>query len=300
MKRIFATMAALGLLLLLLSSASQAAELTRQALHLCAVSVIPALFPLMVASSLLVSLGCASDAGRLLAPAMERLFHCSGSGGTALLLGLLGGYPLGARTTAALLHSGEISHSEAQRLLYFCNNAGPAFIISMVGSIFGSAQTGLTLYLIHVTAALLTGFILCRKAPAAHRIATPSKVTEKSFSTALVESISGAGLTCLQLCSFITFFQVVLQLISSRTQIVQPLALGFVELTCGIVRLGAGADDFIIAAALLGWGGCSVHCQTAAVLSDTGLSLLPYLRAKLLHALLSALLAATMVFLFPQ
>ena len=299
MKRIFSTMAALGLLLLLLCSASQAAELTRQALRLCAVSVLPALFPLMAASSLLVSLGCASAAGRLLGPGMGRLFHCSGSGGTALLLGLLGGYPLGARTTASLLRSGEIDRAEAQRLLNFCNNAGPAFIISMVGSIFGSAQIGLTLYLIHVSAALLTGLILCRKAPAAHRIAAPAKVAEKPFSTALVESISGAGLTCIQLCSFITFFQVVLQLVSSHIHIVHPLALGFVELTCGIVRLGTGPCDFIMAAALLGWGGCSVHCQTAAVLADTGLSMAPYLRAKFLHGLLSAGLALVVVLLFP-
>ncbi len=298
MKRIFATMAALGLLLLLLCSAPQAAELTRQALHLCAVSVLPALFPLMAASSLLVSLGCASAAGRLLSPAMERLFHCSGSGGTALLLGLLGGYPLGAKTTAALLHSGEIDHAEAQRLLTFCNNAGPAFIISMVGSLFGSAKTGLTLYLIHVTAALLAGLLLCRKAPKQKRVSLPTKATEASFSTALVESISGAGLTCIQLCSFITFFQVVLQLVSRRIHISHPLALGFVELTCGMVRLGTTPGDFIIAAALLGWGGCSVHCQTAAVLADTGLSMAPYLRAKLLHALLSAGLAAAMVLLF--
>ncbi len=299
MKRIFSTLAALGLLLLLLCSAPQAAELTRQALHLCAVSVLPALFPLMAASSLLVSLGCASAAGQLLSAVMERLFHCSGSGATALLLGLLGGYPLGARTVAALLHSGEIDRAEAQRLLNFCNNAGPAFIISMVGSLFGSAKTGLTLYLIHVTAALLTGLLLCRKAPKPKRMAVVSPTTETPFSTALVESIGGAGLTCIQLCSFITFFQVVLQLVSKCIHISHPLALGFVELTCGVVRLGTTPGDFIIAAALLGWGGCSVHCQTAAVLADTGLSMSPYLRAKSLHALLSAGLAAAVVFLFP-
>ncbi len=298
MKRILSTIAALGLLLLLLCSASQAAELTRQALHLCAVSVLPALFPLMVASSLLVSLGCASAAGRLLSPAMERLFGCSGSGGTALLLGLLGGYPLGARTIAALLRSGEIDHPEAQRLLTFCNNAGPAFIISMVGSLFGSAKIGLSLYLIHVTAALLSGMILCRKVPRQRSISVPVTATEKSFSSALVESISSAGLTCIQLCSFITFFQVVLQLVSNSTHISQPLALGFIEMTCGVVRLGPAPGDFIAAAALLGWGGCSVHCQTAAVLADTGLAMAPYLRAKLLHGLLSAALAAAAVLLF--
>ena len=49
---------------------------------------------------------------------------------------------------------------------------------------------------------------------------------------------------------------------------------------------GAGA------AALLGWGGLSVHCQTAAVLRGAGLSLRPYLCGKALQAALSAAAAA--------
>ncbi len=298
MKQIFSALAALGLLLLLLFAAPQAAELTRQALRLCASTVLPALFPLMVASSLVVSLGCAATAGRLLSPVMGRLFRCSGSGGTALLLGLLGGYPLGARTVAALRRSGRIEAGEAQHLLHFCNNAGPAFIISMVGSHFGRAATGQLLYLIHVTAALITGFLFSRKLSSAALCSTVSSSEETPFSTALVDAIAGAGTTCLQICSFITFFQVVLQLLSQRTGLVHPLALGFVELTCGIVRLGTERWDFVAAAALLGWGGCSVHCQTAAVLRGSGVSMAPYLRAKLLHGLLSAALAAAAAPLF--
>ena len=54
-----------------------------------------------------------------------------------------------------------------------------------------------------------------------------------------------------------------------------------------------------MAAALLGWGGVSVHCQTAAVLEETELSLGRYLLAKALQAVVSALLAlAVCRFLF--
>ncbi len=38
------------------------------------------------------------------------------------------------------------------------------------------------------------------------------------------------------------------------------------ELTNGILRLAPDRGGFVLAAALLGWGGLSVHCQTAAVL----------------------------------
>ena len=50
-------------------------------------------------------------------------------------------------------------------------------------------------------------------------------------------------------------------------------------------------DPVVWAAALLGWGGLSVHGQSAAVLSGTDLPLGPYLAAKAAQAALSALLA---------
>ena len=48
----------------------------------------------------------------------------------------------------------------------------------------------------------------------------------------------------------------------------------------------------VLAAALLGWGGLSVHCQTAAVTAGSGISLRLYLPAKAVQAALSAGLAA--------
>ena len=48
----------------------------------------------------------------------------------------------------------------------------------------------------------------------------------------------------------------------------------------------------MLAAALLGWGGLSVHCQTAAVTAGSGISLRLYVPAKAVQAALSAGLAA--------
>ena len=71
-----------------------------------------------------------------------------------------------------------------------------------------------------------------------------------------------------------------------------PLAAGLLELTNGILRLTPDRRGFITAAGLLGWGGLSVHGQTAAVLSGSGVSLRRYLPAKALQGALSAVLAA--------
>ena len=52
-------------------------------------------------------------------------------------------------------------------------------------------------------------------------------------------------------------------------------------------------------AALLGWGGLSVHCQTASVLDGTNVPLDRYFLGKALQSLLSALLAAALWHVIP-
>lgn len=59
----------------------------------------------------------------------------SGEGAYAFVLGLLCGYPMGAKLTADLYHAGKISRQESEYLLTFCNNPSPAFLVTYVGQI---------------------------------------------------------------------------------------------------------------------------------------------------------------------
>ena len=75
---------------------------------------------------------------------------------------------------------------------------------------------------------------------------------------------------------------------------------GFVvELFNGICALAPTAADFVSAAALMGWGGLSVHAQTVAILCDENLSLGFYFRGKAVHAVLSAGFAFLWILFFP-
>ncbi|MBD9206992.1 MAG: hypothetical protein EGQ40_04185, partial [Clostridiales bacterium] len=73
----------------LLWDAAGAAEAVRRGIELCLASVIPALFPFFVVSSLLVSLG-AGRAARILERPFRALFRCGGAGAAAFLLGACG------------------------------------------------------------------------------------------------------------------------------------------------------------------------------------------------------------------
>lgn len=281
----------------LLWDAAGAAEAVRHGIELCLASVIPALFPFFVVSSLLVLLG-AGRAARILERPFRALFRCGGAGAAAFLLGMLGGYPVGAATVASLVRQGDVSPAEGRRLLAFCNNAGPSFIIGVAGlTVFGSARTGAYLYLIHITAAMAAGFLLRgRRAVTGGTYHPPAR---PGLISAFLSAVQGAASAMGRVCAFVVFFLVLLSLTERLTVPLPPGAAGFLELTNGVLRLSPTRTGFITAAALLGWGGLSVHCQTASVLDGTNVPLDRYFLGKALQSLLSALLAAAVWHVIP-
>ena len=276
-----------SVMVLLLWRSAVAAEAVRRGLTLCARSVIPALFPYFVVSGLFISLGFADGVGRRLEPLTRRLFGVGGAGASAFFLGLLGGYPVGGRTVGQLYRAGRLSKDEAERLLAFCNNAGPSFILGVVGvGCFGSLRTGIYLYLVHAFSAVLVGILFRKKAPVSGQKFRYSAAFEPI--AAFVRAVGEAAEGMVRLCGFVVFFLVILDLITDLTGLNHPVLLGLAELTTGVTALKGRPGDLVWAAVLLGWGGLSVHGQTAAVLSDTDLGLGRYFLGKILQAIFSA------------
>jgi len=319
-----ALFAAMGALLLFPQEAISAA---REGLTLSANVIIPSLFPFFVLSSLTVHLGLTRHFDRLLDPVMRPLFNVGGVCASALVLGFVGGYPVGARTAIALYESGSIPKKEAERLLAFSNNAGPAFILGVVGvGIFSSSRAGIFLYLAHVTASLLVGLLFrswggraadTPPGPAGVRASAPP------FSRAFIDSVTGAVRSILSICGFVIFFTVFIRLLilagilpgiagllgTAFTGLgLEPdqaamLLTGLVELSSGVWGLRDGAGELpqamAMAAFMLGWAGLSVHCQVISFMGGSGLSVRSYLLGKLLHGVLSAGLIFLLVRLVP-
>lgn len=278
-------LAALGLLL---ARSAEAAQAVRDGLALCAGSVIPALFPFLAVSGLLTALD--AGASQALGP-LARLLGCSRAGARAFLLGLTGSYPVGARTVAQLYRRGGISRREACRLLLFSNNCGPAFILGVAGlGCFGSLRAGVLLWGVHILAALVIALVLPRRA--AEPPERPGSVPARpALVPALIAAVRDAAGTMVYICGFVVFFLVLLRVMGRVTGLSHPVLSGAVELTQGILALPHTRRGFVWAAGLLGWGGLSVHGQSAAVLSGTDLPMGPYLAAKAAHAAVSVLLA---------
>lgn len=287
----------------------QTAESAWQGLTLCARTLVPVLFPFFAASSLAVSTGLAGLIGRWLEKPMQALFRLPGACASAFALGLAGGYPVGAGAALSLYRQKLCGKEEAQRLLAFCNNCGPAFILGAAGAAaFGSAAAGGLLYGCHVLASLLTGLLFRFYGRRAEESAAAGRreETEKPFGAALTESVRSAASSVVNVSAFVVFFTVFIRLLTLtgllpalaglllrlgvEPSLAQPLAGGFFEMSGGVMALAGPASPARLAAAafLLAWGGLSVHCQTLSLLAESDLSAGPYLAGKLLQGLLAA------------
>ena len=258
---------------------------------------------------------------------MRPLFHVSGACASAFALGFIGGYPVGAKTAISLYENGMCTKTEAERLLAFCNNSGPAFILGVVGAgVFASSRVGVLLYLAHAAASICIGilFRFYKAGPTARREERQPRPQfhAQRFTTAFTGSIKNSFLSTLNICAFVVFFTVVIQLLirsgflPGLAQVLgtvlapfgltpewaQRLLTGALEISSGVWTLsgdGTLSGKLILAAFMLGWAGISVHCQVLSFIGGSGLSVGTYLVGKLLHGGLSALFIAVLVRLFP-
>mgnify|MGYP003293617013 CR=1 FL=1 len=306
---------------------TQSMEAGRRGLELCVNVIVPSLFPFFVLSSMVIELGMARYLGRLLEGLMWPLFRVGGAGASALVLGFVGGYPVGAHTAIDLYEKGLCSRTETQRLLAFCNNSGPAFILGVVGAgVFGSGKIALVLYLAHVTACLCVGllfrFYRSNDTPTSGTHRCPPQFHTTRFSQAFTASVKNALSSVLNICAFVLFFTVVIRLLflcgamdltaQFLSTMLSPLKLsygqaqqlltGFLELSSGVTALSGGgalSGRISMAAFILGWAGLSVHCQVLSFLGSSGLSAGTYLVGKALHGVLSAIFTTLLSRVFP-
>ena len=282
------------LVLLFLFFLSGILDAVRQALLLCGRSIIPSLFPFLVLSRLLTSAGPPPilPGGRL----FSRLFGLPAEAFTALLIGALCGFPLGARVTADLYAASTLTKSEAESLSSFCNMIGPAFAVGAVGvSLFGSAGIGWLLYGIQLVSALVYGLLTVRrtKGTIVARPREKEKAEEEGVFTSLPSILSDSTVSVLGICGTVLFFSAVCAL--PRALLPEPAY----ALLAALLEVGNGASaaaalplplGLAIAMLALSFGGLSVFMQTAGILRQAGLSTGPAFRGKCIQALFSLIL----------
>lgn len=296
MKKFILPILTVGVLVMILADASSAMTYAHDALTLCFKMIVPTLFPFFVCSSILIYSGFTKTLSSLFKFCMKPLFNVSPMGSSAFILGIISGYPLGAITAGELYKNSYITKTEAERLLAFCNNCGPLFILGSIGvSMYTKISYGVILYVIHILAAITVGilfrFYKHNNYTAPKTIMTfPNRSAGEIFNIALNTSIQNILTVCGAIIIFSTASRLFLDLIP-MTPVTDAFVSGILEFVTGTLKISnltmPIAKRLLLTSVIVGFAGISVHIQVIAVIAKYELSLLPYFIGKILHALIS-------------
>lgn len=256
-----------------------------------------------------------------------------GIGAYAFIMGIISGYPVGAKIVTEFRKNADCSKAEAERLLAFTNNSGPLFIIGTVGvSMFGNTLIGLLLFITHILSCIIVGFLFRfwkyndKEFLSSKNSSLPSKsiVTFSNLGEILATSIMNSVNTVVMIGGFVILFSVILSILNNSglldiicktiyplfnmlnidIDFVKPTISGFIELTNGLNTLSyIHTKSFSIlitfASFILGFGGISVMLQVLSITSKTDISIRAYIIGKLLQGIIAAILTYLIIHIFP-
>lgn len=279
--------AAVSMLLLTLDGQT-AISGAQNGIQLCIQNLIPSLFPFLVVSNILTGnlAGIHSRFTRLIG----KLYHVPEGSESILLTGIMGGYPVGGQCVSDAYKTGTISRVQANRMLMFCNQAGPSFIFGILAGQFPSISYAWALWGIQILSAFLTANTVNKynnESVSIHPKVNPSitDIIKKSVSTMAI------------ICGWVIVFRVIISFADHWFLWIVPenvriILYGILELTNGCVNLHMIENvgvRFVVCAAILSFGGLCVTMQTLSVIGT--LQQRTYLSGKLLQTLYAVLLS---------
>lgn len=274
--------------------------------------ILPSLFPFMILANLITKTALPRLFGKLLNPIMQFIFKLPGISSIAVFLGMVGGYPVGAKITADLRRSNNISESAANHLIKFTNNSGPLFITGAIGiGLYNSTKIGTLLLITHYLASLLTGLLLRSNNKDTNKTQDVEFeiITLSKLGNTLNEAVKDAILSVVTVGGFIVLFSIISTIlletgaILAISKIVFPtldktvsysIITGILEVTNGVNLLSTASlplkQKLVFTAFLIGFGGFSIHAQTISVIAKTDIKISSYLIGKTIQGILAGAL----------
>lgn len=295
--------------------------------------VLPSIYPFYVASCMLRKTPFCEKLSKAASGIMRPLFGISGSGAFAVIVGMVSGYPAGARVSVDLYKDGMLTKEDVLSLSSFTNNTGPLFIIGAVGvGMLGSFQYGILLWVCHIVSSLLAGLVVCnvrrfffvrKQKQRRGRGNLPASVSGRqqeqpfAFGKALSEAMTSSMYTMIPIAAAIVFFAAFngVMAASGLTGLIAKYGLpflpesvangvvkGFLEITGGITEIAAYAGilplRLAVISAVSGFAGVSVYFQVAGIYAECGIGTGCYLAGKCVHAVIAFFLTLLAVWFF--
>ncbi len=230
--------------------------------------ILPSVFPYLILSRYLAESDIADIVLRFPGKLISRFLNVSYPSLRCVLCSVLCGYPAGAIAASALEKNGDIERDEAERVIYYSNNAGPLFLISAVGGgMLGSQRLGFVIYLIELISAFAYGAMFKGKYNAPYRLEKTAERAKFDLCSAVAQSITvitnifgfmASAFVMSRIC--IILFEKILPTQNGADILIK----GFFEISAGVksaVSIKGNSMSFALVCGFVSWSGLSVILQ---------------------------------------
>lgn len=273
-------------------------------------NIFPSLFPFFVLSAILIEYGFVELVAEICKPVINRIFRLNSNCAFIFIMSIISGFPSNAKYTKELYDKGLINEKEATKVLTFTHFSNPLFILGTVSLVFlNNREVGLLILFCHYLTNLIIALIFRFYAPSPKEdinISITKAINDmhnrrisndKSFGTIITDALNSAIQTLLLILGTITMFLVITTIINQNIHLNtfhQGILNGIFEMTQGLKYISLLHIPLelksIITTMILSFGGISVHMQMISLLSKTKIKYLPFLVARIIHAIISGLL----------
>ncbi len=287
---------------MLIKQSEISANGVKRGLEMCVNKLIPAMYPFLFLSVFFVSSGIAEKCVKLIPNFFQRLLALPKVSFIIILMSILGGYPVGAKMTDKMLQKNKITKQQAQRLLLFCVNPGPSFVINAVGLyMLNSKQAGLIIFLSLVLATFTVMFFSRYIFDYSSELKTTDEELKNIglWETA-VSAVKESTEAMISVCSWVILFSCITDMLQSL-----PVSEGIKLFVTSVSEVTNGCQNAVnylpipIIAGIIGFGGFCVHMQIMHTVIRTGMSVKLFVASRIIHASLAVMYCIALLKVFP-
>lgn len=276
----------------LITFSTNAKEGAMNGLRLCENVIIPALLPMLIITGIIIKSRSSSLLEAIFGWITEKILKLPRYTTSAIILGLIAGYPSGCVLTEHLYNNDKITSNDAKRIMSFNFSGGMAFIITAIGTMhLNSTRLGIILFLSCTASSIITALLYSIR----HKAPTEKYITTDylSFTDAMVESVDTTTHSILNMCAYIILFSSLIAIVPIPSALTPLL-----EITNGL--MSDKSISLPMYAFFLSFGGICIHFQLIGMLKNMGIGYPFFLFNRLLGAILSYGIMQAYLHFFPQ
>lgn len=267
---------------------------------LCVSNLVPSLFLYMILASYISGSKISLYVGAVFGKPFEKILKLPKASASAVLLSLIGGYPVGAKCVAQSYKSNLLTKAQAQKLSLITVCSGTGFTINFVGiCLFKNVKVGIILLISQLLAYIITATLICIFVKS--DITKETKYLKLTKKTDFITAVYDGCAATLNMCAMVIVFSSVIcvcETIFENTPYIKDVLLLTLEVTTACSKLYTKYPLHVISFAM-GFSGFCIHFQIFSILKDVGINKFLFFLYRIIQGICSACLTYTLLIFFP-